>query len=486
MGTEKRERQKANRAAKLEAQREAERKVETQQKMRSWVILAAIIVGIVLVIAFCQSRNNDDDGDLVTNPVAEEGEDTTDEGGEEDAGDEAADADAAAEAEAEFQRQQEEREAELAEAGVVNAEPGEPVAPDCPPADGSAERTLDFTGGFEGCIEEGAAYEAVFTTNKGVIKVDLDNEDNTGTTNNFVSLARYKYYDQTLIHRSAPSIGIVQGGSPHNNTAGDPGPGYNLPDEPAFEVDETTGGLVGTYTYEPGQIVMARTPSPDGGSAQYFFNVDDRATNLDADPNVPGSGTYVPFGTVTEGQDVLEEILALSDGTEGFSELIVVESVVINQTGGDSDSEPADGDEDGDAEDGEADDGEDGDAEDGETEDGEEAAPPEPPAVLDFDNIFFEVGSAVITAESQATLDEVAAFLEENADVSINIEGHTDADGDDASNLTLSQARADSTLDALVERGIDASRLTAEGFGETQPLGGDKADDRRIEFRPLA
>ena len=142
------------------------------------------------------------------------------------------------------------------------------------------------------CIDTSIPHTAVLDTSRGVVRVALDVTNTPGTVNSFVNLARFGYYDDTLIHRSAPSIGIVQGGSPKTNSAADPGPGYTL-------WDEGTG-----FTYRPGQLVMARTPQPNSAGAQYFFAITPDAGLLD------GQGTYVVFGDVLEGLDVLEEILA--------------------------------------------------------------------------------------------------------------------------------------------------------------------------------
>ena len=171
----------------------------------------------------------------------------------------------------------------------------------CPGPD--AEQTLDFDDSFQNCLEPDTQYTAKFITSVGDVTVALDTENTPGTANNLIALARYGYYDNTLLHRTAPTIGIVQGGSPHTNTASDPGPGYNIKDE-------------GTeFTYQPGQLAMARTPTPNGASAQFFFAVNSDSSNLDfvSNPtaNTPdGLGTYVVFGQTTDGLDVLEAILA--------------------------------------------------------------------------------------------------------------------------------------------------------------------------------
>jgi outer membrane protein OmpA-like peptidoglycan-associated protein len=103
------------------------------------------------------------------------------------------------------------------------------------------------------------------------------------------------------------------------------------------------------------------------------------------------------------------------------------------------------------------------------------------------DTIQFEVGKATLLAASFPVLKDVATVMKDAPDIKIRIEGHTDSDGSDASNLTLSQARAESVLAYLQQQGIDASRMTAQGFGETRPIDTNrttagKAKNRRVEF----
>jgi OOP family OmpA-OmpF porin len=101
--------------------------------------------------------------------------------------------------------------------------------------------------------------------------------------------------------------------------------------------------------------------------------------------------------------------------------------------------------------------------------------------------IRFEPNSAVLTAEGVAVLDQLAARALEFSGVAITVEGHTDTDGEAAANLALSQLRADAVGEALVERGLDADAISAEGFGEQQPVLVDGVEDklasRRVEFR---
>ena len=102
--------------------------------------------------------------------------------------------------------------------------------------------------------------------------------------------------------------------------------------------------------------------------------------------------------------------------------------------------------------------------------------------------ILFDVNSDRIKGESYGSLKDIATVLTENADVKMQIVGHTDSDGNDATNLDLSKRRAASVKAALVtEFKIDAGRLGTDGKGESQPIDKNdtpagKANNRRVEF----
>lgn len=107
---------------------------------------------------------------------------------------------------------------------------------------------------------------------------------------------------------------------------------------------------------------------------------------------------------------------------------------------------------------------------------------------LALEGIQFETAKDVLKAESYPILDRVVEILEKHPEYNMAIEGHTDSQGDDASNLDLSKRRAKTAMDYIVSKGIDANRLSSEGFGETRPVdtndtAAGRAKNRRVEFR---
>jgi outer membrane protein OmpA-like peptidoglycan-associated protein len=101
--------------------------------------------------------------------------------------------------------------------------------------------------------------------------------------------------------------------------------------------------------------------------------------------------------------------------------------------------------------------------------------------------ILFDVSKATIKPESMGVLNKIANLLKKHSDINFSVEGHTDSDGEDASNQKLSEARANSVKIALVELGVDSSRLETKGFGESKPVSENttpegKANNRRVEF----
>ena len=104
------------------------------------------------------------------------------------------------------------------------------------------------------------------------------------------------------------------------------------------------------------------------------------------------------------------------------------------------------------------------------------------------DGVTFDVGSSTLKPEFRATLDKVAQSLIQYPNSLVDAYGHTDSTGSDAFNQTLSESRARTVMNYLISRGVPASRLRSQGFGETMPVASnDTADgrqrNRRVEIK---
>ncbi|HEX9259228.1 MAG TPA: peptidylprolyl isomerase [Acidimicrobiales bacterium] len=273
MGTAKRERQKQNRQLRLEElQREQAKKKRNKTIIRVGIIVAVAVIGLV---AFSYLTGDDEDGTTATTTST-----TTDSGS----------------------------------TTTVAQGPFAYGTGECPPAEGAPERVATFTAAPKQCIDPAKTYTATLDTSEGKIVVKLDTARTPGTTNNFVVLSRFKYYDGTKVFRTDPSIDIIQGGGMTNTDS----PGYTIPDEG------------GKFTYTEGDFTMARTSAPNSAGGQWFFSTGPNTAKLDS------QGTYVTFGKVTEGMDVVKAIIGLhqAGGQLGGapSRDVIVKTVTITES----------------------------------------------------------------------------------------------------------------------------------------------------------
>ncbi|TKA92146.1 OmpA family protein [Halopseudomonas bauzanensis] len=107
-------------------------------------------------------------------------------------------------------------------------------------------------------------------------------------------------------------------------------------------------------------------------------------------------------------------------------------------------------------------------------------------SVVTFSNVLFDLDKSELKPAANSSVRKLAQFLQENEQRKVLIEGFTDSTGSDAYNLTLSQARADSVRRALVQEGVDASRIQTVGLGEAHPVSDNntpasRAMNRRVE-----
>lgn len=221
MGTDKRQRKKVNRAARLQQeQRDARRR----GAIRRMVFLVVLVVGVLgLALLF----------NLLT--------------GDEEAAVPAADAPTTS---------------------APTETPGPAaVEPECPAEDDSSPRTLAFSTAPPMCIDPEQDYSAVVQTNLGDFTIDLDAQAAPQTVNNFVFLARHHYYDDVDFHRIIPGF-VVQGGDATGTPPGTGGPGYEFEDE-----------LPQAGAYEIGSVAMANN-GPNTNGSQFFVITGERGVAL--------------------------------------------------------------------------------------------------------------------------------------------------------------------------------------------------------------
>ena len=273
VGTAKRERKKANKAARNMREARQRRIDDARRKTTKWGITIVVALGVVVGIAALGGAFSSDD----TSSDASAG--STDASTDESTASEAA-----------------------------TSEPESTV--ECPPADGSADQQQSFDSAPPMCIDADASYSAEIVTNKGTLVVELDQTRAPLTVNNFVTLARYHYFDNTECHRIIPGF-MAQCGDP--TATGTGGPGYRFADE-----------LPEAGEYQIGSLAMANS-GPDTNGSQFFIISGETGVNLP--PN------YTLFGQVTEGLDTTLPALdaAGNPASNGVPPLeqVIIESVTI-------------------------------------------------------------------------------------------------------------------------------------------------------------
>jgi len=134
-------------------------------------------------------------------------------------------------------------------------------------------------------IDPAKKYTATFTTSRGEIVCELFAKEAPKTVNNFVFLAKEKFYDGTVFHRVLPDF-MIQGGDPTGTGRG--GPGYK------FE-DETVGN---PHKHSPGTLSMANAGPNTNGSQFFITHVETSWLN----------GKHTVFGKVLTGKDVVDAV----------------------------------------------------------------------------------------------------------------------------------------------------------------------------------
>jgi outer membrane protein OmpA-like peptidoglycan-associated protein len=107
--------------------------------------------------------------------------------------------------------------------------------------------------------------------------------------------------------------------------------------------------------------------------------------------------------------------------------------------------------------------------------------------VLTLGDVLFDSGRATLNPGAGHTIEQLAQFLRENPDRTVQVEGYTDSVGSDSLNQSLSEQRADSVKSALMDRGVGFARISARGFGKSNPVATNATEagrqqNRRIEI----
>ncbi len=183
--------------------------------------------------------------------------------------------------------------------------------PSCPPQQGAESRRTTFDAAPPMCIDPNGTYLASMTTNLGVIEWEMDASLAPLTVNNFVVLARHRYYDGTTIHRVVEDF-VVQGGDANGDPPGTGSPGYRLAEEPP------------TSSYTIGSVAMAKTAEPNTTGSQFFIVTGTAGTTLPLE--------YSRLGVVTSGlETALQMNVVETDEVDSPLQPIVIESVVITE-----------------------------------------------------------------------------------------------------------------------------------------------------------
>lgn len=181
---------------------------------------------------------------------------------------------------------------------------------ECPAADGSSPRQTSFDGPFDMCIDPSNRYTAEMVTSLGTIVIALDAASAPKTVNNFVSLARYHYYDGLGFHRIIRGF-MCQGGCPEGSGRG--GPGYRFEDE-----------LPAPGRYELGSLAMANA-GPNTNGSQFF--IISGASGVGLPPQ------YSLFGKVVKGMDVVEQMEKVNtDPGDRPNPPVTIDTVTITET----------------------------------------------------------------------------------------------------------------------------------------------------------
>ena len=269
MGTEKRNRKKENRRQRLDDLAKQQQRKRTRKLATRAAIFIAVVVGVALIISVSGGSDSTSTSDTTVDTAAT---------------------------------------APIEGRAITGETP-------CPAVDGSEARASTFENAPSNCLDASKTYTAVVTTNKGEFSIVLDQTKAPLAANNFVTLARYKYFDNTQCHRAILDF-VVQCGDP--TATGSGGPGYSFADE-----------LPQAGEYKLGSIAMANS-GPNTNGSQFFIITGDQGVTL------PPS--YTLFGQVTSGLDTTVPALNAASNPDPAAngvpplETLTIVSVVITES----------------------------------------------------------------------------------------------------------------------------------------------------------
>ena len=269
MGTDKRNRKKENRRQRLDDLAKQQQRKRTRKLATRAAIFIAVVVGVALIISVSGGSDSTSTSDTTVDTAAT---------------------------------------APVEGRAITGETP-------CPAVDGSEARASTFENAPSNCLDASKTYTAVVTTNKGEFAIVLDQTKAPLAANNFVTLARYKYFDNTQCHRAILDF-VVQCGDP--TATGSGGPGYSFADE-----------LPQAGEYKLGSIAMANS-GPNTNGSQFFIITGDQGVTL------PPS--YTLFGQVTSGLDTTVPALNAASNPDPAAngvppiETLTIVSVVITES----------------------------------------------------------------------------------------------------------------------------------------------------------
>ena len=269
MGTDKRNRKKENRRQRLDDLAKQQQRKRTRKLATRAAIFIAVVVGVALIISVSGGSDSTSTNDTTVDTTAT---------------------------------------APVEGRAITGETP-------CPAVDGSEARAATFENAPSNCLDTSKTYTAVVTTNKGEFSIVLDQNKAPLAANSFVTLARYKYFDNTQCHRAILDF-VVQCGDP--TATGSGGPGYSFADE-----------LPQAGEYKLGSIAMANS-GPNTNGSQFFIITGDQGITL------PPS--YTLFGQVTSGLDTTVPALNAASNPDPAAngvptlETITIVSVVITES----------------------------------------------------------------------------------------------------------------------------------------------------------